>query len=102
VLEARISEGHARVLLSLPTEGAQLRLLGLILERQLSVRQTEDAARRRLSQNGSAVREADEVERSLQALLGTKVSLIRGKKGGRMTIYFYSDEELDALVGRLR
>jgi ParB family chromosome partitioning protein len=37
----------------------------------------------------------------LQSSLGTRVDLTKGRKGGRLTIHFYSDEELDALVQRL-
>jgi ParB family chromosome partitioning protein len=37
----------------------------------------------------------------LQSSLGTKVSLRHGKRGGTMTIHYYSDEELDALLEKL-
>ena len=105
--EGHISEGHARVLLSLPAESAQLQLLRLILKRHLSVRQTEEAARRMQSlPQPEPLIEPDilqaALERDLQALLGTKVALSRGAKGGKLTIYFYSDEELEGLVERLR
>jgi ParB family transcriptional regulator, chromosome partitioning protein len=41
------------------------------------------------------------VEKRLQRSLGTKVALKHGKKGGTVTIYYYSDEELDALLDKL-
>jgi ParB family chromosome partitioning protein len=49
------------------------------------------------------VRNADakDVEKRLQRSLGTKVSLKHGKKGGTVTIYYYSDEELDSLLDKL-
>ena len=102
VVDGLISEGHARVLLSLASERAQLGLLQLVVERQLSVRQTEEAARRLIAGPPAPDRpQPDALERSLQSLLGTKVSLSRGKRGGRLTIHFYSDEELEAIVARL-
>jgi hypothetical protein len=33
--------------------------------------------------------------------LGTKVNVQHSSKGGRITLYYYSDEELDSLVARL-
>jgi ParB family transcriptional regulator, chromosome partitioning protein len=38
------------------------------------------------------------LEERLRSRLGTKVSLNHGKKGGSLTIHYYSDEELDAIV----
>ena len=102
VVAGQISEGHARVLLSLPDERSQLRLLELVAEQQLSVRQTEEAARRLLNPPERARKQPEELERELAQTLGTKVSLARSKRGGRLTIHFYSDEELDALVTRIR
>jgi ParB family transcriptional regulator, chromosome partitioning protein len=107
LVDGQISEGHARVLLSLPTEAAQHQLLRAVLERHISVRQTEDLARRMLAgQEGATQPAADpdltRLEHDLQTLLGTKVSLNRGAKGGRLTIHFYSDEELEGVVQRLR
>jgi len=43
----------------------------------------------------------EDVEKRLQRSLGTKVALKHGKKGGTVTIYYYSDEELDALLDKL-
>ncbi len=109
VIDGKISEGHARVLLSLPSEAAQLQLLRLILERHLNVRQTEEAARRVLagtdkSESDSPTRDPDleRLETDLSSSLGTKVALTRGSRGGKLTIYFYSNEELDSLTSRLR
>lgn len=109
LLEGEITEGHARALLSLTSDELRLELLRLILERHLSVRHTEDAARRMQAKPVNESRMALEpdvhsaaLERDLQTTLGTKVSLSRAAKGGKITIYFYSDEELDGIVGRLK
>ena len=41
------------------------------------------------------------VQFKLRDALGTKVSLSHGKKGGKITVYYYSDEELNKLVDKL-
>jgi ParB family chromosome partitioning protein len=41
------------------------------------------------------------VERRLQSSLGTRVALKHGKRGGTVTIYYYSDEELNSLLEKL-
>jgi ParB family chromosome partitioning protein len=48
-----------------------------------------------------AVPEVAELEERLRSSLGTKVTLRSGRKGGTVTIHYYSDEELNALMGRL-
>ncbi len=103
----KISEGHARALLALPTAQAQAAAFQTILRRELSVRQTEELARRLVGQrrprrqgSGRAPEETD-VEAQLRQALGTKVQLRRGRRGGSLVIHFYSDEELNALIERL-
>ena len=104
-----ISEGHARALLGLPEADAQTAALANIVKRELSVRQTEQLvrqlqgekhpAKRRTKQSASVA----ELENRVRDKLGTKVALRRGRKGkGSLIIYFYSDEELEALIKHLR
>ena len=107
LIENRISEGHARSLLALPTSEAQTAALGTVLTQGLNVRQTEDLVRK-LSGEKSVhkpkpvvIPEVAEIEERLRSGLGTKVTLRSGRKGGTLTIHYYSDEELDALLGRL-
>lgn len=104
----RISEGHGRALLGLAPL-AQREVLGLAIARGLSVRQVEELARR-LREGGpprttTATRPADaEIERvedDLRRALGTKVRLARSRRGGRIIIEWYSDEELGRLYERL-
>lgn len=102
--EGRITEGHARVLLSLPTPESQSAVLKSILKRNLSVRQTEELVRKLIGQKPrtpSKPAQPPEIlalEERLRQRLGTKVTLNRGVKGGTLVIHFYSDEELDALI----
>lgn len=115
-----ISEGHARALLGLPTAADQIGALELIVERGLSVRQTEELVRR---WDGSGRREAEggreRADRDsasegrqeavqlafvdgLQRALGTRVQFSPEKTGGgTLTIHYGSDEELNAFYEKL-
>ncbi len=105
--EGRISEGHARALLGLPAEEQQLRALAVVTRQALSVRQTEELVRRWLAEPKTQIKrvtasaELRAVEKRFQEALGTRVELARSRKGGRIVIHYYSDEEFDALYHRL-
>ncbi len=107
LVDRRITEGHARALLALTTAKAQEALLNQVINLDLSVRQTEVLARRYSGQKPASKRRAgtsadvNDVEHRLRSSLGTKVTLKHGKKGGTVTIYYYSDEELDSLLEKL-
>jgi ParB family chromosome partitioning protein len=99
----RISEGHARALLALPTARFQHQALAIIEARGLNVRQTEALVRQMQSDPEEPAlkvelspQDRDAVER-FQQRLGTKVNLVRAKEGGRVVIHFYSEEELQAI-----
>ncbi|HVP20442.1 MAG TPA: ParB/RepB/Spo0J family partition protein [Anaerolineaceae bacterium] len=105
--EQRISEGHARALLALNSTVAQLSVLHTILEKDLTVRQTEELIRH-LSGTRPAPHppkpvepEIEALEERLRTILGTRVTLRHGKRGGSLTIHYYSDEELNALVAQI-
>ncbi len=111
VIERRITEGHARALGGL-TVDHQDHVLASVEDQDLSVRQTEELVRR-LREPRPAVAERavaspvgrdpdlDRVEEDLRRALGTKVRLARSRKGGRIVIEFYSDDELGRLYERL-
>ncbi len=110
-----ISEGHARAILQVPTEDAQLKLLHHTVANGLSVRQVEALARRLAAQPASSIQQKEEPDTSQPPLysevhaledrfrtaLGTKVQLSRSSRGGKLVIYFYSDEELDRIYGTI-
>jgi ParB family transcriptional regulator, chromosome partitioning protein len=107
VAEGTISEGHARAMAGLDGP-EQTSLLQVVIARGLSVRQVEELVRRLQAPGlkaGAPVRpgdpEAERVEEDLRRALGTKVSLARTRRGGRIVIEFYSDEELGRLYERL-
>ena len=107
LIEQRISEGHARALLSLPTAEAQSAALRTVLAKDLTVRSTELLVRRLAGEKPRQRRKTPpspdlaELEERLREGLGTKVSLRSGNKGGSMIIRYYSNEELNALVERI-
>lgn len=107
LIEGRITEGHARAILALPMPESQTAALRTVLSQDLNVRQTEDLVRKLAGekpvpkQKPAALPEIAALEERLRASLGTKVTLRSGRKGGTVTIRYYSDEELDALMARL-
>jgi ParB family chromosome partitioning protein len=107
VADGRITEGHARALGGLEPD-AQARVIHTVVERELSVRDTEELVRRLRTPreaNVMAARPADpdldRLEEDLRRALGTKVRLARSRKGGRIVIEYYSEEELNRLYERL-
>jgi ParB family chromosome partitioning protein len=111
IADGRVSEGHARALGGLDRAG-QVQLMLTAVARDLSVRQTEELARRLrdadprpTAETGARPRrrdaELERVEEDLRRALGTKVSLARSRRGGRIVIEYYSDDELGRLYERL-
>lgn len=106
--DGRLSEGHGRALGGLAAE-LQDRVLDSVIGQELSVRQTEELVRRLREPKprpaDQTTRQADpdleRVEEDLRRALGTKVSLARSRRGGRIVIEYYSDEELGRLYERL-
>jgi ParB family chromosome partitioning protein len=117
LLDEQLAEGHARAILGLHDREAQRRLMAKVIDGKLSVRQTEELVRREQARtqpggdaaSGTAARrpgrptdvQAMELEERFQQALGTRVSLSRSKRGGRLVIHFYGDEQLQALYDRI-
>jgi ParB family chromosome partitioning protein len=107
LIEKRISEGHARALLALSTPEAQTAALHTVLAQELNVRQTEILVRKLSGENPlpkpkpAVPPDILVLEDRLRSSLGTKVTLRSGRKGGTLTIHYYSNEELDTLTTRL-
>ncbi len=107
LMEGKISEGHGRALLGLATTQAQLGALQTVLKNELNVRQTEELIRKLGGQKPPVlpVKPDDpgvkEIEDRLCEKFGTRVTLKHGKKGGTVTIHYYSEEELSGLLSRI-
>lgn len=108
-----ITEGHARALLAC-TDSLQLEALATrVVELGLSVRATEELVRRAtrvtapvLTENGPSVSaataaehgEVSALEEDLQRALGTRVQIVRGRRGGRVVVHYYDEDQLGGLV----
>jgi ParB family chromosome partitioning protein len=97
-----LSMGHARALLGLADEAAQLRVAKDVLTRNLSVRETEALVKK--AGEPAPVKEAAEkdvhtraAEERLRFALGTRVRIIRKRKGGQVEIDFGSEDELQRI-----
>jgi ParB family chromosome partitioning protein len=104
--KGEITAGHARALLGIDDPAEQRRTWQRIVEAGLTVRDAEALAKQGLqaARVRQPVRRAADLvslEEKLQSSLGTKVDLSKGRKGGRLTIHFFSDEELESLIDRL-
>lgn len=110
--EGELTEGHARALLGLDDDALIERAAEQVTQRGLNVRQTEELVRRLLAAQQREVEESDaeatppdpltrQLEDAFRGALGTKVALTRGRRGGRLVISFYSDEELQTIYERI-
>lgn len=111
LMNAVISEGHARAMLGLPSAVEQLVALEAVTRQGLNVRQTEELVRRMAEKpaatklapknRNSNWKDAQQYEAQLRDALGTKVALKRGRKGGQIVISFFSDEEFASIFERI-
>jgi ParB family chromosome partitioning protein len=111
----QITEGHARALLGIGDEQVRHLAWQRVCDEGLSVRDTEELVRQWREQaerqtEDETKRRAQTVrdpwiaalEEKLRSVLSTKVQLKKGgRKGGRLTIYFYSDEEMESVIDTL-
>ena len=101
-----LTMGHARALLSLADEAAQLRVSRDVVSRSLSVRETEAMVKRAASpETAKPEKKADvhtrAAEDKLRLALGTRARIVRRGKGGRIEIDFANEDELQRLYEKL-
>jgi ParB family chromosome partitioning protein len=97
-----LSMGHARALLGLPDEAAQLRVSRDVVAKSLSVRETEALVKRATEPRPAKAAPEKDVhtraaEERLRFVLGTHVRIARAGKGGRIEIDFASEDELQRI-----
>ena len=107
VSRGTISMGHARAILSLTKEAEQVRLCTKVIKDDLSVRDTESYAKKMaLSRHKAKTNETDpnlnSLEQELREIFGTKVKILKAKKGGKIEIEFYSDADLQRVITLLK
>ena len=111
VQEGKLSTGHARTILGVNEAGAQRRIARKIIERGMSVRDTERLVKR-LSEVKEAGRQAEArsndantraAESALRRKLATHVRIVRNAKriGGRIELGYYDEQDLDRLFSLL-
>lgn len=108
VAEGKLSAGHARTLVPVENAEEQLKIAETIVNKGLSVRQTEKLVAELLNrkperkEDTPPVDYAAEVSRSLSELLGRKVKLTEGKKTGKIELEFYGSDDREALIEALK
>lgn len=103
VSRGTLSSGHARALLALESAGDQLAAARYVSSKGFSVRRTEAYVRRRQRKQHSRPRATKleglgEWEVKLQQHFGTHVSIVPGRKGGKVAFEYYSQEDLERLL----
>jgi ParB family transcriptional regulator, chromosome partitioning protein len=105
IIIGEITEGHAKAILALQNPEKQRALFELIKKNGLTVRQVEEKTKEVSVRSHSRVVNVDpamkEVENKLMVIFGTKVKLAKSGRGGRIIIEYYSDEELNGILGRI-
>jgi len=106
LIAGKISEGHAKLIVGLDDEIKQLALYHRILSRGLTVDDTIKESRRLGGTKQARIKinyQDKDKEFAFREFFGTKVEVRRqGKGAGQVIIYFYSDEELGELVGKIK
>ena len=107
-----LSAGHARALLPISNEEKQLEAANEVLNKNLSVRKTEQLAARLQKKPEEEEKEdtsalpmvdyAAEVSDILSKALGRKVRLVDGKRTGRIELEFYGADDREALIEKLK
>ena len=98
-----ISTGHAKVILGLENSEKQIKLARRIAQEQLSVRQAEEEvareARWRKGKRAAWRRKPyPDLEERIQKHLGTRVTILKGKRSGKVVIHYFSSAELERLL----
>ncbi|HEY2931969.1 MAG TPA: ParB/RepB/Spo0J family partition protein [Acidobacteriota bacterium] len=108
LIENKLTMGHARALLALEDPKAQVQAAQQIIEKELSVRNTERLVRQLL---GASDKEPQRrihmdpnvkaAEEKLRIRFGTKVAIKKKGKGGKVEIFYFNNDDLDRIYGLL-
>ncbi|CAB1082333.1 Chromosome (plasmid) partitioning protein ParB [Olavius algarvensis Delta 1 endosymbiont] len=110
ITEGVLSMGHARALLGAETDAQQLTAWRAVVSKELSVRETENLVRRlksekkrpKVSINRSEQIHLRGLAEDLSRHLGTKIMIKKDGQKGKVEIEFYSNDDLERLIERLR
>jgi ParB family chromosome partitioning protein len=108
VARGALAMGHARAILGLEAADAQVRAAREIVDRGLSVRETETLVRKlsappepRVKARPAPDVHTRQAEEKLRFALGTRVRIVRSGQGGRLEIEFASEDELHRIYEQL-
>lgn len=105
LVEGKISEGHAKYILGLENEVKQMTLFRKILNSNLSVHETNAEIRRTGGTKAARIKinyKDKDKEFAFREFFGTKVEIKRKGKGGQIIIDFFSDDELENMVSKIK
>lgn len=106
VIQNKLTAGHARALLSIQDVRARIGLARKISQEDLSVRETEQLAKKLSEERKKAQRQKSQeinpvildITERLQRALGTRVKIKGSEKRGKIEIEFYSGDELERIL----
>ncbi len=110
VIDGMLSTGHARALISIEDQELQYQIAQKVFDEKLSVREVERLVKNLGKEKKDKTKERDEaleviyrsLEERMKQTLGTKVAISsKGKKGGKVEIEFYNNDDLEKIVDRL-
>ena len=107
--EGKLSAGHARAILAVPSGELQKKLAQKVIAEELSVRQTEALTKRLAAEPREAAEPKSaagpdlsiylrEAEKTLATRFGRKVHIINGRKKGKIELEYYNPEDLNTLL----
>lgn len=103
LISGEISGGHARALLSLTDTKLQLKAMQEIIDKGMSVRETEKLIKQLAAQKKQKIKKTPDaeyqaIEDRFREIFGTKVKIMNNKKNGKILIEYYSHDELDRII----
>lgn len=108
IIQNKLTSGHGRTILGLKDIKDQTTLANLIVDKSLSVRETERLVKDYNNKIDKVTKNAEkdpiisEIEESLRNSLGTKVQIKKGVRKGKIEIEYYSDEELERIIEKIK
>lgn len=103
VINEELTSGHARALMAIEDKEIQQKAAEEVIQRKLSVRETESLVKKYLSKKvkSNQKKKNEEflrIEENLQNIFGTKVQLVSNNKKGKIVIEYYSNDELERII----
>ncbi|MEA1961548.1 MAG: ParB/RepB/Spo0J family partition protein [Bacillota bacterium] len=99
--DKQLSAGHARTLLSLENTDEQIMVAREIVNGKMSVRKTEEKVKRVKEDKGKSINrsvEIRDIEDQLQRFLGSRAEIMAKRKGGKISIPYFDEEDLERIL----